>query len=125
MSGMILVLTQHNDNSRTGANLQEVQLTTSNVNQNQFGKLFTRQVDGQIYAQPLYVSNVTIPNKGTHNVVYVATMHNSVYAFDADDPHAAAPLWRASLGPSVPLPDPNIGPTAVARRIELCGTMSL
>jgi hypothetical protein len=110
MINMLSVLTQHNDNSRTGANLQEVRLTTSNVNSSQFGKLFTRKVDGHIYAQPLYVSNVTIPNKGTHNVVYVATMHNSVYAFDADDPHAAEPLWEASLGPSVPLPDPNIGP---------------
>jgi hypothetical protein len=110
LTNRVSVLTQHNDNSRTGANLQEVLLTTSNVNQSQFGKLFTRQVDGHIYAQPLYVSNVTIPNKGTHNVVYVATMHNSVYAFDADNPHASKPLWKVSLGPSVPLPDPNIGP---------------
>ena len=107
----ICVLTQHNDNSRTGAYLQEVLLNSSNVNPQQFGKLFERQVDGHIYAQPLYVGNVTIPNKGTHNVVYVATMHNSVFAFDADDPLAAnAPLWKASLGPSVPLPDPNVGP---------------
>lgn len=110
MTDTVLVLTQHNDNSRTSANLQEVLLNTTNVNQHQFGKLFTRQVDGHIYAQPLYVGNVTIPNKGTRNVVYVATMHNSVYAFDADDPHAEEPLWKASLGPSVALPDPNIGP---------------
>src|SRR5260370_11796733 len=110
MINMVSVLTQHNDNSRTGANLQEVRLTTSNVNSSQFGKLFTRKVDGHIYAQPLYVSNVTIPNKGTHNVVYVATMHNYVYAFDADDPRAAERLWEASLGLSVRLPDPNIGP---------------
>jgi hypothetical protein len=105
------VLTQHNDNSRTGAYLQEVQLTTSNVNPHQFGKLFTCPVDGQIYAQPLYVSNITMADGDTHNVVYVATMHNSVYAFDADNPLAAnAPLWSRSLGPSAPLPDPNIGP---------------
>ncbi|MBV9688795.1 MAG: PQQ-binding-like beta-propeller repeat protein, partial [Ktedonobacteraceae bacterium] len=110
MVGTISVLTQHNDNSRTGANLQEVMLTTANVNQRQFGKLFERQVDGETYAQPLYVGNLTLPNQGTHNVVYVATMHNSVYAFDADDPQAAAPLWKTSLGPSAPLPDPNIGP---------------
>ncbi|BCL77709.1 hypothetical protein ccbrp13_01740 [Ktedonobacteria bacterium brp13] len=110
MVEMICVLTQHNDNSRTGANLREVQLNTFNVNSQRFGKLFERQVDGHIYAQPLYVGNVIIPNKGIHNVVYVATMHNSVYAFDADDPHAAAPLWHVSLGPSVSLPDPNIGP---------------
>src|SRR5262249_3303667 len=105
------VLTQHNDNSRTGAYLQEVQLTTSNVNPHQFGKLFTCPVDGQMYAQPLYVSNITMADGDTHNVVYVATMHNTVYAFDADNPLAAnAPLWSRSLGPSAPLPDPNIGP---------------
>jgi hypothetical protein len=109
MGNPIYVLTQHNNTGRTGANLEEIVLTTSNVNQQQFGKLFERQVDGQIYAQPLYVGNLTLPGQGTHNVVYVATMHNSVYAFDADDPQAASPLWKTSLEPSVPLPDPNIG----------------
>src|SRR5947209_18266221 len=106
------VLTQHNDNSRTGAYLQETQLNTTNVNQNQFGKLFEYHVDGYVYAQPLYVSNIDMPDGNTHNVVYIATMHNTVYAFDADDPLAASsPLWTGSLGPSAPLPDANIGPT--------------
>lgn len=110
----VSVLTQHNDNSRTGANLQEYVLTTSNVNVQQFAKLFTCPVKGHIYAQPLYVSNINIANKGTHNVVYVATMHNMVYAFDADDPQLAkSPLWQRTLEPSVPLPDVNIGPTYV------------
>ncbi len=108
--GICNVTTQHNDNNRSGANLNEVFLNTSNVNPNNFGKLFTRQVDGQIYAQPLYVCNVNISDSGIHNVIYVATMHNTVYAFDADDPGATQPLWEASLGPSIPLPDPNIGP---------------
>ncbi len=105
----VAVLTQHNDVSRTGAVLSETILNTANVMVSQFGKLFTRTVDGQIYAQPLYVPAVTIPGKGIHNVVYVATMHNSIYAFDADDPGASSPLWQKNLGPSAPLPSHDIG----------------
>src|SRR5215470_16325234 len=70
--GQVSVLTNHNDNARTGANLNETILNVSNVTEEQFGKLFSRAVDGQIYAQPLYVSNVSIPNQGIHNIVYVA-----------------------------------------------------
>jgi PKD repeat protein len=98
------VLTQHNDNFRTGANLSEYVLTVSNVNTGQFGKLFTRTVDGQIYAQPLYVNGLIISSK-LHNVVYVETEHNSVYAFDADDPAASNALWHVNLGASVPIAD--------------------
>lgn len=104
------VETQHTDNERSGANLQEAVLDTSNVNARQFGKLFQRKVDGHIYAQPLYVPGINFPGKGARNVVYVATMHNTVYAFDADDPNESAPYWSAALGPWMPLPDPNIGP---------------
>ena len=100
------VLTQRNDISRTGANTQETSLTPSTIDPAHFGKLFTRRVDGHIYAQPLYVSGLAIPGQGTHNVVYVATMHNSVYAFDADDPNASAPLWHVNLGPSFSTPPP-------------------
>src|ERR1017187_90740 len=89
------ILTQHNDNFRTGANLSESVLTVSNVNTNQFGKLFTRAVDGQIYAQPLYVSGLMISGN-LHNVVFVATEHNSIYAFDADDPAASTALWQVN-----------------------------
>src|SRR5438093_5043855 len=103
-SGVASVWTQHNDNNRTGANLNETILTTSNVNVNQFGKLFSRVVDGQVYAQPLYVPGVNI-GQGVHNVVYVATMKNNLYAFDADDPNASTPLWQVSLGPPVPVAD--------------------
>ena len=78
------VLTQHNDNSRTGWNDNETALTTSNVNVQKFGKLFTMPVDDQVYAQPLVVGHLAIGG-GTHNVAYVATVNNSVYAFDADD----------------------------------------
>ena len=80
----ISVLTQHNDNTRSGWNDNETALTTSNVNVQQFGKLFTMPVDDQVYAQPLVVGHVVISG-GTHNVAFVATVNNSVYAFDADD----------------------------------------
>src|SRR5258706_7389173 len=102
--GPASVLTQHNDNSRTGADLNETFLNTSNVNANQFGKLFARVVDGQMYAQPLYVPAVNV-SQAVHNVVYVARMKSNVYAFDADDPSASTPLWQVNLGPPVPVAD--------------------
>jgi PQQ enzyme repeat len=95
----VSVLTQHNDNSRTGANLNEVSLNTTNVSVSTFGKLFGMPVDGFVFAQPLYVPNLNLPGSGTHNVLFVATAHDSVYAFDAD---TGAQLWQKSLGTSVP-----------------------
>ncbi|HWY05840.1 MAG TPA: putative Ig domain-containing protein [Candidatus Acidoferrales bacterium] len=77
------VTTYHNNLSRDGTNTQEYALTTANVTTNSFGKLFSCPVDGAVYAQPLWVANLNI-NGGTHNVVFVATTHDSVYAFDAD-----------------------------------------
>src|SRR5262249_42741384 len=93
------VLTQHGDIARTGANTNETILTTSNVNATNFGKLFSQSVDGQVYAQPLYVANVAISGKGTHNVVFVATQNDSIYAFDADSNGGANanPLWKITL----------------------------
>lgn len=104
----VSVLTQHNDLSRSGTNPYETNLTTNNVNASSFGKLFSLPIDGFTYAQPLYDSGVTIPNQGTHNVVYVATAHDSVYAFDAD---SGARYWSVSLGTPVPssvINTPNI-----------------
>ena len=91
------VLTYHADYSRSGLYSTETLLTPANVNSVQFGKLFSYNVDGFIVGQPLYMPNVTIPGSGVHNVVYVATQHDSIYAFDADNPGSGAPLWQASL----------------------------
>ncbi|HEV2400313.1 MAG TPA: Ig-like domain-containing protein [Candidatus Sulfotelmatobacter sp.] len=99
-TGQVTVLTQHYDNARTGQNTHETILTHTNVNSAQFGKLFTRPLDGQEPAQPLYVPSVFIPSTGSvHNVVYVATMHDSVYAFDADNNQGsnASPLWMVNF----------------------------
>ncbi len=97
-SAQTSVLTQHNDIGRTGQNTNETILTTSNVNVNQFSKLFALPVTGQVYAQPLYVPNVSIAG-GTHNVVIVATEADMVYAFDADSNTGsnASALWQANL----------------------------
>jgi hypothetical protein len=90
----INVLTWHNNLARTGQNLRETQLTPTNVNFNSFGKLFQINVDGKVDAQPLIVSNVSIPNRGTHNVVIIATEHDTVYCCDAD---FGTTLWHRSM----------------------------
>jgi uncharacterized protein (TIGR03437 family) len=124
VSLLVNVLTYQYGNTRTGANLQETILTPANVNASQFGKLFSIGVDGYIYGQPLYVSGVAVPGKGTHNVVYVATEHDSVYAFDADTSMAA--LWQVSfLDPSsgvtsVPASDTNC--SQIVPEIGITGT---
>jgi hypothetical protein len=88
------VTTYHNDNARTGQNLSETILTPSNVNSSSFGKLFVITVDGKVDAQPLYLTQVSIPNQGMHNVLYLATEHGSVYGLDADSGKA---LWQVSM----------------------------
>ena len=89
------VYTYHNDLERDGANTREYALTPANVNTGSFGKLFSCTVDGAVYAQPLWVANLSVGG-AVHNVVFVATQHDSLYAFDAD----ASPctqLWKVSL----------------------------
>jgi hypothetical protein len=88
------VLTSHNDLARTGLNSTETILTPDNVNSTMFGKLYSYPVDGQLYAQPLYVGGVTLPDGSVHDIVYVATEHDSVYAFDAN---GGGLLWQASF----------------------------
>lgn len=120
------VLTYQYSNSRAGADGSELVLTPSTVNSNSFGKLFAQAVDGVVYAQPLYLPNVTIPGSGSHNVVYVATEHDSVYAFDADNNAGAngAPLWHVSfLGPGVTtVPYTDVGCKQITPEIGITGT---
>ena len=118
--------TFHNDNMRDGANLNETVLTPSNVNSANFGKLFSYPLDGLSFASPLYVENVTIPGQGVHNVVYVATENDSVYAFDADG-RSSTPLWKDSfINPSAginPIPPADTGETGdIPNEIGITGT---
>ena len=89
------VLTYHNDNLRTGQNVNETTLTPANVTSATFGKLFALPVDGQVFAQPLYVSKVTVGTQ-VHNLLFVATEHDSVYAWDADT-SSSTPIWQTSF----------------------------
>jgi hypothetical protein len=114
------VFTYHNDLARTSLNPNETILKPSNVRAESFGKLFTNPVDGYVYAQPLYAPGVSIPGNGPHNIVYIATENDSVYAFDADEGGPA--IWQSSLlegGTPVPSSDfrcdqivPNVGVTS-------------
>lgn len=111
------VLTQHNDLLRTGWNSTETVLNTANVNKSSFGLLFTRPLDDQMYAQPLIVSNLSISGS-THNVVFAATVNNSVYAYDADNSKVTKPYWQINLTEKGMRP-PNHGDVG-----EACGTYS-
>jgi len=110
ISSNIHVLTSRNDAARTSHNPKERVLTTSNVKAGSFGKLFTRPVDGQVFAQPLYVGGVSVGGVSGKNLVYVATEHNSIYAYDADDLRTSAPpVWQKNYGPSLPAADTGCG----------------
>src|ERR1700720_4577765 len=113
------VVTWHNDSARTGQNLSETILTLSTVNVNKFGKLFVISTDGQVYAQPLYVSNLTIPGKGVHDVIYIATEHDSVYACDAGN---GAVLWQVSLLKAGETPSDNRGCSQIIPEIGITAT---
>jgi len=124
----VSVATYRYDNSRTGKNQHEVNLTAAVVNQSSFGKLFSQAVDGQVYAEPLYLPNIVIPKQGQHNVVYVATEHDSVYAFDADNSMGknAAPLWHVSfINPAngiTTVPSSDLSTVLIVPEIGITGT---
>ena len=118
-------LTWRNDNSRSGVNNRELALSPATVASSTFGKLFSCPIDGYAYAQPLYVANLAIPGNGTHNVVFVATEKDLVYAFVAD----ASPcvqLWKAILIPqgseAVPTPNLDIASTDIVPFVGITGT---
>ncbi len=111
------VTTSQYDNARTGANLHETILTPRNVNVRQFGRVFVYKVDGDVYAQPLYLPRLDIPGQGKHDVVLIATEHDSVYAFDAAG-HADRPLWKVSFT------NPQRGTTTVPANAVNCGFIS-
>ena len=102
------VLVQHNDNSRTGANLQETVLTPAIVTGQHFGMLFKHVVDDQLYTQPLVATGIRVGG-GTHDLVYVTTVNNSVYAFDANDASATRPVWHVNFGTPANLHDADFG----------------
>src|SRR5215469_18981664 len=119
---LVNVLTYQYDSTRSGFNQEETVLTPATVSASKFGKVFSQNVDGNIYGQPLYLAGVGIPGKGTHNLVYVATEHDSVYAFEAD--MHMAPLWHVSFlstgATTVPAGDTGCG--LIAPEIGITGT---
>jgi outer membrane protein assembly factor BamB len=121
VSAQVDVLTQHNNLSRTGVNLHETVLTPADVNQAGFGMLFKRVLDDQLYTQPLLVTNVAV-NGGTHDIVYVTTVNNSVYAFDANDPEATVPIWHVNFGTPANLHSANFGCLDINGQMGIIGT---
>ena len=113
------VLTYHNDNGRTGQALHEEVLTPANVNSAHFGKLWVLSVDGKVDAQPLYAAGVVIPGQGERNVVFVATEHDSVYAFDADRTNM---FWQVSVLGTGETPSDDRGCTQVTPEIGITAT---
>jgi hypothetical protein len=115
------VLTQHNDYARTGANLLEATLTPGNVNKAQFGMLFKRVLDDQLYTQPLVATDIQIGD-GTRDVVYVTTVNNSVYAFDANDSQAILPIWHVNFGMPADVHSADFGCLDINGKMGIIGT---
>jgi hypothetical protein len=118
----VSVLTANGDNNRTNANLHESHLAPQNVRPGSFGKLGSFPADGQIYAQPLYVNNLVFPDGAAHNVLFTATMHNTVYAYDADVPSGAGLLWQVNLGQPFATALWNAPYTDISPEVGILGT---
>ena len=120
--------TYHYDTLRSGQNIHETALTPALVNVNQFGKLFSQPVDGQVYAEPLVVYNLQIIGKGTHTVVYTVTENDSVYAFDGNSNTGsnASPLWHVNFtNPAkgiTTIPSTDLGVISIEPQIGITGT---
>jgi outer membrane protein assembly factor BamB len=115
------VLTQHNDNARTGANLHETILTPENVSKAHFGMLFKRVLDDQLYTQPLIATGVEVSG-GTRDIVYVTTVNNSVYAFDANDSEASSPIWHVNFGTPANVHSTDFGCFDINGQMGIVGT---
>ncbi len=113
------VLTFHNDVARTGQNLTETLLTHANVNSSSFGKLFSVPVDGKVDAQPLYVSQLVLSDQVAHSVVFAATEHDSVYAFDAK---TGGVYWHVTLLAAEETPSDDVGCGQVTPEIGITAT---
>ena len=128
VEGYTGMLCYHNDLGITGQNLNETLLSPANVNASHFGKLFSYTLDGQSFSQPLFVPNVPVPNQGVHNLVFAATEHDSVYAFDAD---TQATLWTVNFTnpamgvTTVPSDDLANGESPITPEIGITGTPAI
>ncbi len=115
------VLTQHNNNFRTGVNLKETILTPANVDKAHFGMLFKRTVDDQLYTQPLVATGIAVGG-GTRDLVYVTTVNNSVYAFDANDSEASLPVWHVNFGTPANVHSTDFGCLDINGQMGIIGT---
>ena len=121
LTAQVNVLTQHNDDSRTGTNVRETILKPGNVDSAHFGLLWKLPVDDQVYSQPLLLTNVKVRG-GTHDLVFITTVNNSVYAFDANDPVDAKPVWHVSFGTPANLYDADFGCLDINGSMGIIGT---